>query len=123
MCKRIGLFLVLFTMVASSVFAFKYNLSICAIFQNEGPYLKEWIEYHKLLGVEHFYLYNNFSEDNFKEILEPYIKKGEVELTEWNFTSSNQVEWTKVQCDAYNHAIKKAKNKSKWLALIDLDEF
>ena len=37
----------------------KYKLSICAIFKNEANYLKEWIEYHRMVGVEHFYLYNS----------------------------------------------------------------
>ena len=37
----------------------KYKISICGIFKNESCFLKEWIEYHEILGVEHFYLYNN----------------------------------------------------------------
>ena len=32
----------------------KYQVSICAIFKNEAKYLKEWIEFHKIIGVEHF---------------------------------------------------------------------
>jgi len=31
-------------------------LSIVAIVRNEGTYIKEWIEYHRMLGVEHFYI-------------------------------------------------------------------
>ena len=46
----------------------KYNVSICAIFKNEALYLKEWIEFHRIVGIEHFYMYNNNSEDNFREI-------------------------------------------------------
>ena len=42
----------------------KYKVSICAIFKNEAKYLREWIEFHKIVGVEHFYLYNNFSTDD-----------------------------------------------------------
>ena len=38
----------------------KYYCSICAIFRDEGTYLKEWIEYHRIIGIDHFYLYNNF---------------------------------------------------------------
>src|SRR5437016_521510 len=61
----------------------KYNLSICTIFKNEAPYLKEWIEYHKLVGVDHFYLYNNLSLDAFRRILAPYIKDELVTLIQW----------------------------------------
>lgn len=42
----------------------KCNLSICAIMKDEGPYLVEWLEFHKLVGVEKFYLYDNSSNDN-----------------------------------------------------------
>ena len=41
----------------------KFYLSFCSIFKNEAPYMKEWIEYHLLVGVDHFYLYNNNSTD------------------------------------------------------------
>ena len=61
----------------------KYRLSLCLIFKNEAPFLKEWIDYHTIVGVDHFYLYNNNSDDNYKEVLEPYIRQGIVTLIEW----------------------------------------
>ena len=61
----------------------KYKVSICAIFKNEGPYLKEWIEFNHIVGVEHFYLYNNNSEDDYVSVLQPYIDSGLVTLCEW----------------------------------------
>ena len=54
----------------------KYRLSLCLIFKNEAPFLKEWLDFHFMLGVEHFYMYNNNSTDNFREIIQPYIEKG-----------------------------------------------
>lgn len=93
----------------------KYNVSLCLIFKNEAKYLREWIEYHKLIGVEHFYLYNNFSDDNFKEILEPYIKSNEVTLIDWPYKFA--------QIMAYEDAFKKFKNETQWIGFIDADEF
>ncbi len=61
----------------------KYYLSICAIFKNEAAYLGEWIEFHRLAGVEHFYLYNNLSDDNYFSVLKYYIDKGTVTLRDW----------------------------------------
>ena len=52
------------------------DLSICAIMKNEGPYVKVWIDYHRLVGVKRFYIYDNESTDNMKEVLDPYIQKG-----------------------------------------------
>ena len=55
--------------------SYQYDITVGAIFQNEAPYLKEWIDYHKSVGVDHFVLYNHFSKDNYEEVLYPYINK------------------------------------------------
>ena len=47
-----------------------FYLTISAIMKNEGPYLKEWLEFHHMVGVEHFFLYDNNSDDKTREILE-----------------------------------------------------
>lgn len=59
-----------------------HPLSICMIFRDEAPYLKEWIEFHRLAGVDHFDLCNHRNQDNYLDVLTPYMKKGVVELTE-----------------------------------------
>ena len=51
-------------------------LSIAAIYRNEAPYLREWIEFHKLVGVERFFLYNNESTDDHRAVLAPYVEAG-----------------------------------------------
>lgn len=103
---------------------YQYQLAIGAIFKDEAPYLKEWIEFHKLIGVEHFYLYNNCSTDDYASVLQPYIEKGEVELIQWPHTSSSWENWLyEVQAAAYTDCISLAKGKVKWLAIIDIDEF
>ncbi len=94
---------------------YKYDLAVVAIMKNEGPYLKEWIEFHKLVGVQKFYLYDNESNDDSRKILEPYIKEG---LVDYTFFPGQ-----KMQLPAYNDCIKKHKNETKWLAVIDLDEY
>lgn len=93
----------------------KYNVSICAIFKNESQYLKEWIEYHKIIGVNHFYLYNNNSTDNFKKVLDTYIEEGLVDLIDW---PKNQA-----QMECYHNCITRFKDESQWIGFIDIDEF
>jgi hypothetical protein len=44
---------------------FEHNLAVCAIFRDEAPFLDEWIRFHIGVGATHFYLYNNFSSDDF----------------------------------------------------------
>lgn len=102
---------------------YQHNLAATAIFQNEAPYLKEWIEYHELLGVTKFYLYNNLSTDNYLEVLQTYIQKGLVEIEDVTTPSNNVAEFDIIQVATYQHALQKAKAQSKWLAIIDIDEF
>lgn len=102
---------------------YQYDLSICMIFRDEAPYLKEWIEFHRLVGVEHFYLCSHNSRDNYKKILKPYIKDGIVELKELEDPVNNVEEFNQIQYNFYNKCLKKAKHVSKWVAFIDSDEF
>ena len=100
---------------------YAFELSICAIFQNEAPYMKEWIEYHRLLGVEHFYLYNDRSTDNYSKVLAPYIENKIVELFEC--PASNGERHFYNQRRAYVRGLNAAKAENQWVAFIDLDEF
>ena len=94
---------------------FPHTLSIMAIMKNEGPYLKEWLDYHILVGVEKFYLYDNESTDDTKEILKPYIDQGIVDYIYWPGKSQQQ--------PAYTDSFNKHAEETKWMAVIDLDEF
>ena len=117
-------FLFLFVFFSQVSNAYEYNLTIATMFKDEAPFLKEWIEYHKMMGVEHFRLYNNDSEDDFLNVLNPYIANGDVTLIEWPSTKQNLTNWPYlIQWPACSDAINHFKGKSKWLALIDVDEF
>jgi hypothetical protein len=108
----------------------KHKLSVCALFRNEAMYLKEWLEYHQMVGVEHFYLYDNGSRDRPREVLAPYIRKGLVTLVNWpdrvvNRDSEMVDHWAlSTQLPAYENASKYyAVNDSEWLLFLDVDEF
>lgn len=93
----------------------KYYLAICAIAKNEGPYFKEWIEWHISKGVEKFYIYDNESTDCTKEVLQPYIESGIVDYKYWP--------GRKMQLPAYDDCFNTHRKDTRWLAVIDLDEF
>lgn len=90
------------------------EISIVAIYKNE-PDIIEWIEYHKLLGVDRFYLYDNESTDSSREKLQPYINEGTVVY--------HYIAGKSQQIPVYRDAIYRYKNQTKWLAIIDLDEY
>ncbi|MDR2475668.1 MAG: glycosyltransferase family 92 protein [Bacteroidales bacterium] len=97
--------------------SFECNLAIITKVKNEAPYILEWIEYHKLIGVERFVIYDNESDDNLQEVLAPYIRSGEViyRFFEGNIFQSED--------KFYTDSIREYRNRFKWIALIDIDEF
>lgn len=95
------------------------EFAICSLFRNQDRYLSEWISYHSCLGIEHFYLYNDASVDNFTCILRPYVRAGLVTLFHTNFRNADGP-----QIKVYDHCLKLAKSKDiRWTAFIDPDEF
>lgn len=92
------------------------KLSICAIFQNESLYLREWIEFHRMMGVEKFYLYNNRSTDGWKCIVEPYIALGIVDVKDWPHSPPTQLA-------AYQDCIDRTHDTGQRIAFLDCDEF
>lgn len=112
-------------LVASKLYS--YEFAIGSMFKNEAPYLKEWIEYHLMLGAEHFWLYNNESSDDWEVILDPYIEKGLVEVIDWPCSISpidKSNPWPfELQAEAIKDAFRRAKGKTRWFSFIDVDEF
>ncbi len=129
--KQVIVFSLLFFGIACcAIFFFKksdypYQLSVIAVFQNEDRFLKEWLDFYRIQGVDHFYLFNNLSEDHYREVLSPYLKAGIVELFDWPYASKpgNKNHWKEIQSAAYRQGLTLAKGQSKWVALVDTDEF
>lgn len=94
---------------------FEDYLSIVCIAKYEADYVKEWIDYHFLIGVNRIYFYDNESPDYTVKILEPYIESGKLVY--------NLIKGRARQLDAYNDAIRKYAERTKYIAFIDLDEF
>ena len=94
---------------------FRYELAVVAIFKNEAHYVKEWLDYHLLAGADHFFIYDNESTDDIKEVLKPYIENGIVDYIFYPGRCS--------QVAAYNDAVDKHKFDCMYMAFIDADEF
>ena len=106
---------ILLTVKRTEVKEKKYNVSICAVFKNEANYLREWLLFHQTIGVDHFYMYNNNSEDNYEIVLKPFIESNSVTLLQW--PSDHK------QMECYVDCIERYKDETKWLGFIDIDEF
>jgi hypothetical protein len=58
-------------------------LTLATMFKNQRRWLREWIEFNLLVGIEHFIIYDNESTDLPLEILQPYIDQGYVTYIPW----------------------------------------
>lgn len=91
-----------------------YKLTILGIFKNESHILEEWILHYLSEGAEHFYLINNDSTDEFEHIIEKYSSLITYISDPEKFGQS----------DKYNkYFLRRCKEETKWLAILDLDEF
>lgn len=91
----------------------KNFLSLVIIVKDEDAFLDEFIAYYKMLGVDHFYFYDNDSAIPLKTSLERHKK----------YVTINTISGRAKQMDAYQHYINTYKKDSRWAGFIDLDEF
>jgi len=89
------------------------SIEICAIVKNEARYIAEWLEYHILLGVSQFTIYDNGSEDELSAVCNLFDC---VTLLPWPYRDCQQR-------TAYQDYLRREGEKSIWTAFIDADEF
>ena len=104
------------------------KISIISQFKDEAKYLKEWIEFHLLVGVDDFYLTNHLSADNYLEVLQPYIDKGIVKITDLLIDVNVGKNSFKNEQGLVNHSMpivnKHIKESdSDWVIYLNVDEF
>ena len=93
----------------------KHYLSICAIVKNEALYLEEWIAFHQVQGVDHFFIYDHESTDDTFELLKRYEAAGIVTV--------GKATGHAPQLPTYQKCIDIHGYSSKWMAFLDADEF
>lgn len=93
----------------------KYFLTIVAIFKNEEDSIGEWINHYLMEGVDHFYLINNGSTDNYQRVTDRYVSRNIVEI--------NTDHGIHMQEKHYNtYYLNRVKSESEWVMVVDLDE-
>lgn len=89
-------------------------ICIVSVFKNEICALEEWLNHYINQGVDHFFLTDNGSNDDYMHVLSKYIQSGIVTL------NVNAARYQQVQ--HLNAFINDAK-KYEWVIIVDLDEF
>jgi hypothetical protein len=91
------------------------TIALCAIFKNEKHFLLEWIAFHKLIGVDHFVLFDNASTDGGNLLIRNSGFSRDVTLIDWADHPG--------QITAYRHYINHHARRFTWSGFIDIDEF
>lgn len=98
----------------------EYYLTTATIVRDESKYIREFVAFHKLVGVDHMLIYmdGGFDKET-ADALSDFVENGFVQLIDWprlNERRNNQFL-------AYKNAVERLYNKTRWLAMIDADEF
>lgn len=104
----------------------KYFLSVYCRFRDESIYLREFIEWHLLQGVEHFYMVDHLSKDYPLGVLNPYITKGIVSYSRYTEElprSGSGQDHSTVFIRMGNQLLSQVRGETQWLAVLDSDEF
>lgn len=91
------------------------RIAVCAIFRDEAPFLLEWLAFHRMIGVDLFFLYDNGSTDGGADLIRASSFARNVTLTDWPQRPG--------QLSAYNHFRIQHAPSFTWAAFIDIDEF
>lgn len=101
----------------------RHHIAVCAIIYNEAPYLLEWVAFHLAVGVEHFFIYDNDSDDGTSELLDSLAASGCVTRIPWSTAASRVLDpMHGPQITAYRDFIR-FRDRCTWAAFIDADEF
>ena len=90
-------------------------MTVC---KDENQYLKEWIDYHLLIGFDHIRILDNLSKTPVQETVQEYIDKNLVSV-EINHNKNDKSR----QCKGFKKALEYDLYDYFWVACLDVDEF
>jgi hypothetical protein len=95
-------------------------ICVVAILKDEERFLDEWLAYHRLIGVDHFFLYDDAAEQPLRALAARHAEY--VTVVDWSKDDLSLAGDTR-QLRAYVHALGLLPPDCSWVSFIDGDEF
>lgn len=95
------------------------KLAMHAMFKDEAAWLSEWLDWHFSQGVDHVFLTNDDSSDDYHSVLKPYLNAGLITLE----NSIDHHDFYHREQEAKNGILKRFGKQYQWIAFLDSDEF
>lgn len=102
--------------------SFPNEIIMSTLTKNDDNYIIQWINYHMIIGVTRFIIYDNSLQNTLNNILEKYIKDGTVILINWQYQYTYKLSGHSGQQSQQNHSIYTFRS-SKYIGLMDFDEY
>ena len=112
----------------------KKFITLCTIAKNENKYIKEFVDYHLNIGIDHIIIYDNnditlpciqyiFEDEKYKKCIDIIDVRGlHISYDEKTYINK-PYSFHGIQEICYTHCYNNFKNFSDWFIFIDVDEF
>jgi hypothetical protein len=91
----------------------RYGTCMVTQMRDMAYMVDEWVDYHRHIGIDHFYIYDNNSTDHLAALYGH--GHDDIEVIPWP--------WRRSQNQAYSHALAFARSRCHWIFFADVDYF
>ena len=98
----------------------KKKVCIVTVVRDENRFLDEWLCYHKIIGIDHFFIYDNNPDLGLGLFLHPHREY--VTIVRWH-EDGTCPQPVNNQIRAFNHACLNFIREFTWVIFLDVDEF
>ena len=101
------------------------GIAIGAIVRDESLYIDEWLKFHEMAGVDHFFIYDDGSEDDTILIAQKACKRAKVTVFPWSQRLKSLASRVAInnQILAYGHCLENFSHRFRWMSFLDIDEY
>ena len=101
----------------------KCRFGMTTLEKNSSKWIYHWLNYHRVIGVEFFFIYdNNSTPEEFEKLLEITSGFNGI-IFRWNYTYLHPISGFSAQTTQQNHSLYLSRHSIDRLALTDVDEY